>query len=906
MTLRRKILLVISIMLVGLIAILYAASSTILLRGFAAVEERDTRQNVERALDALSNDVVNLDSSTRDYASWDDTYAFIEDANEAYVEANLVDTTFSNLELNLMVFVHSSGRIVFSKAFDLQNQEETPFPESLQAHLAAGSLLLQHPDLESGLTGLILLPEGALLVASRPILTSYYEGPARGTLMMGRYLDDAQIEHLAEITHVSLAVRRFDDEQMLADWAVSASLLDKAPILVRPLSADSIAGYALIRDIYGQPALVLRVDSPRAIYRQGQTSVHYLLVSLLLVGIVFGVASLLLLEKLVLSRLVRMSADVSQVGDGGGLSARVMVAGRDELSSLASVINSTLAKLEEAQNDLRKSEEQYRSLFQRSPVGVFHYDTRLYITDCNDRFAAILQSSREQLMGLDMNQLEDPSILPALNQAIQGQTGFYEGSYRTTTSPAQIWASMRTAPLLDSQNHVIGGVGIVEDVTERKRAEQEIQRLNESLERRARELAALNKAGRAMTSTLNPEAVLKLVTDEIRDLLDVEGASILLRDPASGDLIFAQTVGSAAEQLTGVRLPVTVGIAGWVARERQSALVNDAQHDPRFFNRIDSSTGLKTRSVMAVPLMFKGVLWGVVEAINKLPASGHGQFDADDLEMLEALASSAAIAIENARLYAAEQGRAAQLARALEQQRELERLQREFIQNASHELRTPLGIIRGYAELLENGDLGELQLDQREPINIIARRSRMLGKLVEDIMAALVLKVREFQKESVDLAHLARQAVTDLQVAASRGGLTLSAEIARDLPLVLGDPIALRRVLDNLLGNALKFTPPGGRVTVRLQPNEDTVELQVSDTGVGIPQDHLGRIFDRFYQVDGSATRRFGGVGLGLALVKEIVEGHGGQVTVASQVGKGTVFTVLLPTHTAQSVKRDV
>jgi PAS domain S-box-containing protein len=904
-TLRRKTLLIIGVMLAGLIALLYAASSAILLGGFATVEERDTHQDVQRALDALSNEIADLDSVTRDYASWDDTYAFIEDANETYPKVNLVDTTFSNLRLNLMVFVHSSGRIVFSKAFDLQNDEETPFPESLHAHLAAGSLLLQHPDLESGLTGLILLPEGALLVASRPILTSEYQGPARGTLMMGRYLNDAEIEHLAEMTHVSLTVHRFDDEQMPADFRAVSASLDKAPILVRPLSADSIAGYALIRDIYGQPALVLRVNSPRAIYQQGQTSVHYLLVSLLLVGIVFGAASLLLLEKLVLSRLARLSADVSRIGDSGGLSARVMVAGRDELSSLASVINSTLAKLEQAQYDLRKSEEQYRSLFQRSPVGVFHYDTRLYITECNDRLAAILQSSRERLIGLDMNQLKDQRIAPTLKQAIKGQAGFYEGPYRATTSPAQIWASLRTAPLLDSQNHVIGGVGIVEDITERKRAEEEIQRLNENLERRARELTALNKAGRAMTSTLNPEAVLKLVTNEIRDLLGVEGASILLRDPASDDLIFANTVGSASEQLTGVRLPVTAGIAGWVARERQSALVNDAQHDPRFFNQIDSSTGLKTRSVMAVPLMFKGALWGVAEAINKLPAGGHGQFDADDLEMLEALASSAAIAIENARLYAAEQGRAAQLARALEQQRELDRLQREFIQNVSHELRTPLGIVRGYAELLESGDLGELQLEQREPINIIARRSRMLSKLVDDIMAALELKVREVQKESVDLAHLARQAVTDLQVAASRAGLTLSAEIAQDLPLVPGDPIALRRVLDNLVGNALKFTPPGGKVTVWLQQNEDKVELQVSDTGVGIPSDHLGRIFDRFYQVDGSATRRFGGVGLGLALVKEIVEAHGGQVTVASQVGKGTTFTVLLPTHTAPSVKRD-
>jgi signal transduction histidine kinase len=242
-----------------------------------------------------------------------------------------------------------------------------------------------------------------------------------------------------------------------------------------------------------------------------------------------------------------------------------------------------------------------------------------------------------------------------------------------------------------------------------------------------------------------------------------------------------------------------------------------------------------------------------------------------------------------------EQRRAIELARALEQQRELERLQREFIQNVSHELRTPLGIVRGYAELLEKGELGQLQPEQQEPINIIARRTRMLNKLVEDIMATLEIQRQALRRESVDLAHLARQAVNDLQVAAGWAKLTLTLETAPNLPAVSGDLIALRRVLDNLIGNALKFTPAGGCVTVRLRRDGDNIEMQVSDTGVGIPQDQLGRIFDRFYQVDGSAKRRFGGVGLGLALVKEIVESHHGQITVTSQVGVGTTFTVRLP-----------
>jgi signal transduction histidine kinase len=154
---------------------------------------------------------------------------------------------------------------------------------------------------------------------------------------------------------------------------------------------------------------------------------------------------------------------------------------------------------------------------------------------------------------------------------------------------------------------------------------------------------------------------------------------------------------------------------------------------------------------------------------------------------------------------------------------------------------------------------------------------------------------RQLQREPIDLAHMIRQGLTDFQSTVSQAGLSLEAEIAPGVPPVAGDTLALRRVLDNLVSNAIKFTPAGGRVTVRLSCLEEALKLEVADTGIGIPGNRLDRIFDRFYQVDGTTTRQYGGVGLGLALVKEIVAAHGGQITVTSQVGVGTTFTILLP-----------
>jgi signal transduction histidine kinase len=202
----------------------------------------------------------------------------------------------------------------------------------------------------------------------------------------------------------------------------------------------------------------------------------------------------------------------------------------------------------------------------------------------------------------------------------------------------------------------------------------------------------------------------------------------------------------------------------------------------------------------------------------------------------------------------------------------------------------------GYAEMLDSGDMGELQPKQHESVTAIARRAQVLKKLVEDLITILAAEMGKLEYLPVNLAELARKLLADLQPSIEQAQITLSTDITPELPFVAGDPAHLHRMMDNLVGNALKFTPAGGSVSVRLLGDELTVRLEVSDTGIGIPPDQLGRIFDRFYQVDGSMIRRYGGVGLGLALVREIVEAHSGQVSVQSTPGEGATFSVTLPT----------
>ena len=267
-----------------------------------------------------------------------------------------------------------------------------------------------------------------------------------------------------------------------------------------------------------------------------------------------------------------------------------------------------------------------------------------------------------------------------------------------------------------------------------------------------------------------------------------------------------------------------------------------------------------------------------------------------DLNLLSIMGGQIAIALENGRMYAMEQQRTAELARALEQQRELDRLKNQFIQNVSHELRTPLSMILGYAELLAAGDLGAVGERQQGPLDIIVQRSYALRDLIGNITAILENESRQHSLELVLLSSMVDEALVDFQVLADQAGLELCGDCARSVPPVLGDAEHLRRVVDNLIGNALKFTPAGGTVEVRLRSTNGTVLLEVADSGIGIDSSHIGRIFERFYQVDGTSRRTHGGCGLGLALVKEIVERHGGSVSVDNRLGEGSTFTVSLPT----------
>jgi signal transduction histidine kinase/DNA-binding response OmpR family regulator len=351
MTLHKKIWVVTGITLLVLIAIIYAISRVLLLDSFAKLETRDVRQNVKRVMNILSAEKSDIQSIAYDWAVWDDTYAFIQDRNEAYIQSNLPDNTLINLRVNVMIFLHADGRIIYAKAVDINTGAAMPVPRGLMTHMVAGDRLVQHANTESVVTGMLLLTEGPMLVTSRPILTSQKEGPIHGTLIFGRLFDTRTVKQLSEKVNLPLETYRLDDPKSPRPFQETRTYrLIGDSLWIHPLSKDFISAYMLLKDIYDQPVLGLEMKLDREVYKQGVAALHWLVAWLVAAALVFTLVTLLFLERFILARMVNLSSEVRRIGEDGNLSTSVSEAGNDELSQLAVDINRMVSDLIQARH----------------------------------------------------------------------------------------------------------------------------------------------------------------------------------------------------------------------------------------------------------------------------------------------------------------------------------------------------------------------------------------------------------------------------------------------------------------------------------------------------------------------------------------------------------------------------
>ncbi|RME47730.1 MAG: response regulator [Caldilineae bacterium] len=294
---------------------------------------------------------------------------------------------------------------------------------------------------------------------------------------------------------------------------------------------------------------------------------------------------------------------------------------------------------------------------------------------------------------------------------------------------------------------------------------------------------------------------------------------------------------------------------------------------------------LNVKSVAAIPLPGKEKLLGVLVVLKQ-----RATFTQSECNFLSVMAGQAAIAYENARLFE-------DLQLAYDELKTLDHMKSEFINIAAHELRTPLAILLGYASVLEEDAEGT----QKEHLGIIVRNAMRLRGLIEDLLNMRYIESGQLQLNISDfeVADVVEQAISDLAMMARNKNITLRVDLPPDLPPLHSDRQKLELVVMNLLANAIKFTPPGGKVTVSGHADSHRLTMSVCDTGIGIPKKEFKRIFERFYQVENSLNREHEGIGLGLSIVKGMLERCGGEIEVESEVGKGSTFTFTLPLHLA-------
>ena len=339
--------------------------STILLASYADLEERYIQKDLEEAVNKLHDELYTMSSIASDWGPWDDTVNFINGRDPDYLHSNLQPYGFDNLNLNIMAFANTSGDVIFSGSYDLNQRVMVPVPAFFSGHIDVADPLMNTSDPHHVTTGILMLPENPLLIVSQPIVYSNYTGPAQGVVMMGRYLSNEEIARLAALSQPSLSFTRITDPSRSPDiispiWQGQEQ--GRTPTLVQAVDDNQIAGYALLRDIYGNDALILRISEHRDIYHQGMDTTLQVILIILVGGLFMGFGFFILLNRKVLRRIASLALQVRAIGQSGVSSDRVVMPGDDELSELGGEINKMMDTIEQYSHSIHQANIKLRLL----------------------------------------------------------------------------------------------------------------------------------------------------------------------------------------------------------------------------------------------------------------------------------------------------------------------------------------------------------------------------------------------------------------------------------------------------------------------------------------------------------------------------------------------------------------
>ncbi len=546
-SLRTVTLCTIGITVAALLVMVLLISHFIILSGFTRMEHDFTSENVQRAENALNGEVQKLDAMAYTIGSSPDVGEALVSEDRENLWKMLSNERFATSNLNILLFTDPSGQVVESKYFNLDYGHEMPFPRSLLSQI-------EGTRIGSGtFSGVIILESGPMLISSRPVLAARGTASA-GTVVIGRYLDQGMISELSARTELNTSIVPLDSPLLSPDIREGLSAQGYP---VTPLDGSRIAGFALIRDVWGEPALALEVVTPRDLFSQGQALLNYEVAALLGIGAIFSLVILILLEKLVLSRLTRLNSRIKEIGGRRDPKERVGLPGKDEIAGVAREVDAMLASLEEYQDQLVESEGRYRRLLSDANDLIFTLDPEGRFTSVNRRIEEITGFPEKHLLGRHPREFLPDSTFPEL----LGKTGkaVFEAMLHTRNGTTKV--------LEISLQHQVqhgtrsGYFGIARDISDRKTVELELarhrDRLEERVQERTHDLADANRQlQREVMERVQAEEALFAEKNRLAVTLSSISEGVVATDNG-GRILLMNPVAAA---LSGTTLPDAAGV----------------------------------------------------------------------------------------------------------------------------------------------------------------------------------------------------------------------------------------------------------------------------------------------------------------------------------------------------------
>jgi PAS domain S-box-containing protein len=894
--LRPRMLLVFAATMVAGMVVMYFVSRELLLSSFLQLENAQMKQDVDEALTELEDQYKGLDTTTNDYAYWDVTYDYMADPIRKAIGQEFQNASMEGLQVNLVVFRDSKGTIVFAKAYDERQHQERAVPLEFLQHVFLHEELSPASVARSPQSGFLEFPDGPYFVATRPILTSQRTGEPRGELLLARRLYDNGAQGAAELARPAVTLERVDSA-LPKDFRQAVETLQREgnEVQVQVRSEEKVAGYVMILDIFRDPLMILRVETRRPIYERGKLSQLYLFGTMLGGAIFSSFVVIFFLQKFVLSRLGGLSREVSSIGKRKAMAERVRFSGSDELSSLGHSINGMLEELEKSQEQLLFLTENMHQIFwiRDARTGKYAYISRAF-EKIYGRSRETLTNDSESWKGLVHP--EDQAVVERMF-ANQGAGKPSETHFRIISEGGDTrWLWDRAFPKFDASGNHKQTAGLTEDITDFKKNEEALMNSQLELEKRvAQRTAQLAERSELVKllvdSTLgaiygidseyrcsfcNPAAARALGYDTPADLLDKNIHGMIHHTRSDGSPYPAE------------ECPVYQSFHNG----------KDAQVSDEVFWRKDGTSFPVEYSSRQIRR--KGKVVGAVVSFLDITDRQRQEIEVRHGQKLEAVGRLAA-------------GIAHEINTPI-----------QFISDNTHFLlksfQDELKLVRKYEQLeqaatassLDAGLLAEI-ISIREEIEwpyLEEEIPRAIEQMLEGLnrVTTIVRGMKEFShvdrsNEKVP-ADINRALESTLVVA--RNELKYVADVETnfgELPAVLCHLGDLNQVFLNLLVNAahavedaVKKSHSKGKIRISTRTDGDWVEVAISDTGTGIPEEVRGRIFEPFF-----TTKAVGkGTGQGLALARAIVvEKHGGTITFVTELGKGTTFFVRLPLSVA-------